>query len=125
MQAGVEVGLDQLDVLQQLGQSLERVVLALDRDQHLVGGDERVDGEQPQARRAVDEDVVQPGARRSVALAAVGLQGPQQPVLPGHQRHQLDLGAGQVQGRRRAEQVREVGRVWTTSTSGRPSTTTS
>ena len=40
--------------------ALQRVVLALDRDEHLGGGDEGVDGEQAEAGRAVDEDVVQP-----------------------------------------------------------------
>ena len=38
----------QLDGVQQLGQALERVVLALDRDEHLAGGDQRVEGEQPE-----------------------------------------------------------------------------
>ena len=54
----VEVLLDQLDVAQQLAQALEGVVLALDRDQHLVGRGQRVHGEQAERRRAVDEDVV-------------------------------------------------------------------
>ena len=34
---GVEVGRDQVDVAQELAQALEGVVLALDRDEHLVG----------------------------------------------------------------------------------------
>src|SRR5262249_1492629 len=54
----VEMGLDQLDVAQQLTQTLQRVVLALDGDQYLVRRDERVDRQQTQRWRAVDEDIV-------------------------------------------------------------------
>ena len=57
-QVGVEVLLDQFDVAEQLRETLECVVLALDRDEHLARGDERVDRQQPERRRAVDEDVV-------------------------------------------------------------------
>ena len=60
------------------------------------GGDEGVDGQQTEARWAVDEDVVEV-ARREV----IG-EGAPEPHLPSHQRHQLDLGAGQVDGRRGA-----------------------
>src|SRR6266542_2206156 len=55
---GVEPGLDRLDDLQQRGHALQRVVLRLHRDDHALRGDERVQGEQPERRRAVDEDVV-------------------------------------------------------------------
>ena len=59
MQLGVEVGADQVHVLQQLSQPLQGVVLALDRDDHLGAGHQGVDGEQAEGRRAVDEDVVE------------------------------------------------------------------
>ncbi len=65
---------------------------------HLGGGDERVDGEQTEARRAVDEDVVE------VGLAQVVGQRPSEPHLPRHHGDQLDLRTGQVDRRRRAEQ---------------------
>ena len=58
VQVGVEVRPHEVDVRQQLPEPLERVVLALDRDQHLVRRDQRVDGEQAERGRAVDEDVV-------------------------------------------------------------------
>ena len=45
-------------LLQQLAEALQRVVLALDRDQHLVDRRHRVDREQAERRRAVDQDVV-------------------------------------------------------------------
>ena len=53
MQARVQVTPDQLDVLEQLGESLERVVLTLDGDEHLIGCHERVDSEQAQTGWAV------------------------------------------------------------------------
>ncbi len=56
---GVQVGLDHLDGLEQLAEPLERVVLRLDRDHHLLAGHERVEREQSQGGRAVDEDVVE------------------------------------------------------------------
>src|SRR5699024_11254661 len=57
-QFGIEVLLDELDVLHQLTQTLERIVFALDGDEDLACGDEGVDGEQAETRRAVDDDVV-------------------------------------------------------------------
>src|SRR5699024_11995233 len=57
-QFGIEVLLDELDVLQQLTQTLERIVFALDRYEDLTCSDEGVEGEQAEARRAVDDDVV-------------------------------------------------------------------
>ena len=54
----------QLDRVQQLGQALERVVLALDRHEHAVGRRERVHGQRPQRGRAVDEDEVVAVPRR-------------------------------------------------------------
>ena len=82
----VEVRLHQLDVAQQLAETLEGVVLALDRDEHLVGGGQAVDGEQAERRRAVDED--------EVVVAAHGLERPPQLELPAERGHELDLGAG-------------------------------
>ena len=41
----VKVPLDQLDVGEKLAQTLERVILALNRDEHLLRGDESVDRE--------------------------------------------------------------------------------
>ena len=55
---GFSALLHQLDGLHELGEALERVVLALERDQDRVRCGERVEGEQAQRRRAVDDDVV-------------------------------------------------------------------
>lgn len=58
LQRRVEQLADALDAVHQVGQPLQRVVLALHGDDHAVGGGQRVDGEHRQRRRAVDEDVV-------------------------------------------------------------------
>ncbi|SKW23983.1 Uncharacterised protein [Mycobacteroides abscessus subsp. massiliense] len=55
MQRGIQVGLDEFDVAQQLTDALQRVVLTLDRDQHLVRRHECVDRQQAERGRAVDE----------------------------------------------------------------------
>ena len=101
VQLRVQVRLDHLDVAQQLAHALEGVVLALDRDQHLGRGHERVDGEQAQRRRAVDEDVVE------VVVLEFGERGAQ-PAFARHHADQFDLGARQVDGGRHAEQALAV-----------------
>lgn len=91
---------DQVDVPQELAEALQRVVLALDGDQHLGAGHESVHGQQTEGRRAVDEDVVE--------RLLIGLDGALQPALTGHQRHQLDLGTGQIDGCRGTEEALDV-----------------
>src|SRR5262249_25146965 len=49
---------DELDRLEQVGQPLESVELALQGNQHRVGGDERIDGQETERRRTVDDDPV-------------------------------------------------------------------
>jgi hypothetical protein len=71
-------------VRMQLPDALERVVLALDGDQHLIGGDQRVHRQQAERRRAVDEDDVVGVADRLERLA--------EQHLAGEGRDQLDLG---------------------------------
>ncbi len=101
MQRGVEVRPHEVDVAQQLAEPFQRVVLALDRDEHLIGRDEGVHREQAERRRAVDEDVV------DVQLVErLFRQRLPHPVLPGDHADELDLGAGQVDRGRDAQQVR-------------------
>jgi hypothetical protein len=71
VQQRVEVRAHELDVLEQLAEPLERVVLALDRDEQLLGRHHGVDREQPERGRAVDEHVVDVGAgpEQYVAMA--------------------------------------------------------
>ena len=72
LELGIEVGLHQVDVAEQLAETLEGVVLALDRNDHLAGGGQTVDGQQTERRRAVDQDEVEIVARpaRGPASAA-------------------------------------------------------
>jgi hypothetical protein len=58
------------------------------RDQHRVGRDQGVQREQPQRRRAVDENEIE--------LVAERLQNPPQAALAFRKRDHLDLGAGQI-----------------------------
>ena len=59
----VQVVANEIESGQQLGQSFQGVVLALQRDEDRVGGGQCVDGQQPEGRRAIDEDVVVIGRR--------------------------------------------------------------
>ena len=103
-QRRVQVRLHQLDVAEQLAEPLQRVVLALDRDQHLVRGHHRVHREQAQRRRAVHEHVV-----RRELLHRVRLQRLLQAPLARDHRDELDLRAGQVDRRGHAVQVGGLG----------------
>lgn len=100
MQVRVEVPPNEVDVPQQLPQSLERVVLALDRNQYLGARDQGIDRQQTERRRAVDEDVVQ--------RLLIRLNRPLQSTLPRHQRHQLDLRTGEIDGGGGAEEAFDV-----------------
>ena len=94
---------DELDVAQELAQTLEGVVLALDRHQHLAGRGQAVDRQQAERGRAVDE--------HEVVVVEDRLEGPAEAQLPAEGRHQLDLGAGQVEAGGRDEQVAHGGRL--------------
>jgi hypothetical protein len=100
MQRGVEMPSHQVDVPQQLAQALQRVVLALNRDQDLCTGDQCVDRQQAQRRRAVDEDVVQ--------RLLVRLDRSLQSALPCHQRDQLDLRTGEIDRGRCTEETLDI-----------------
>ncbi len=56
----------------QVGEPFEREVLAVQRNQHRVGGDQRVERQQAERRRRVDEDVVELVAQRARADGAAG-----------------------------------------------------
>ena len=65
-------------------------------------GGERVDREQAERRRAVDEDEVE----AVLEIREVLLERRAQPVLACDLRDELDLRAGEVDRARRAEQIR-------------------
>src|SRR4029078_12301378 len=78
---------DFLDRVEELGQTLERVVLALDWNDHAIACGEGIHGQQPKRGRAVDDHpVVASGVAQPLAQA----------VLPGHHWHELDFGAGHL-----------------------------
>ena len=58
LEARVRAGAHELDRLQHVGEPLERVVLALERDDDALRRDEPVQREEPERGRAVDDDVL-------------------------------------------------------------------
>ena len=92
-QIAVEAAADELDGAQQGPEPFQRVVLALQRNQHAVRRHESVEREQPQRRRAVDE--------HEVVVAAHRLQRAPQPGLAIAGGDQFQLHAHQVGVRRK------------------------
>jgi hypothetical protein len=101
---GLSDSLDHPDRAGQRAQPLEREVLGLHRDQHRIGGDQRVERQQPERRRAVEDDVV-PRQRRRL------LERPRQHRLAAQHADQLDLRAGEVLRGRHDLQRRQLGRL--------------
>jgi len=56
----IEGAFDTVDSVHELGNPLQSEKLALDGNEDAVGGDQSVQGEQVQGRRAIDDDVVEP-----------------------------------------------------------------
>src|SRR5579859_6821559 len=86
--------LHRLDDLEQRGHAFQRVVLGLHRDDHAIRSHERVQREQAERRRAVDEDVV-------VALDDVLRQLVAERHLAADRAEQLDLRGGELDVRGR------------------------
>lgn len=72
-------------------------MLAVQRDEHAVRGDERVQGEEAKGRRAVHEDRVE--------LEPEQLEDVAQPPLTVGKADQLDFGAGELSGGRDEEEA--------------------
>src|SRR6202011_1744588 len=87
LESRIELALDQLRGMGQRPETLQRVVLTLNRNQHVLGGYQAVDGQQAKRRRAIDDDVVVGDAQ--------GLEGVEQSAFASGKVDQLDLGAGQ------------------------------
>jgi hypothetical protein len=84
----IEHPAQQAERVAELPQSLQGVVLTLDRDEHGVRGGEAVHREQPKRRRTVEQNEV-------ILHAGRGKRGLQS-RLPRHLSDQLDLRTGQV-----------------------------
>src|SRR5664279_867673 len=83
----VEVCMDLLDRVDEIGQSLESEVFALHRHDHAVRAGQAVQREQAEARRAIDEDEVVFGRGDERAT---------QSLVAAFESHQFDLRAGQL-----------------------------
>ena len=92
LQGGIELAADQLQRVEELDEPLERQVLGLDRDDHLVRGDQGVDGDRAQRGWAVEQRVGEARADRAEPVAEAGLVA----ARP----RQLDRGAGEIHVRR-------------------------
>ena len=102
VERGVERGADAAHRADEIGEAFEREVLAVQRNQHGVGGDERVQREQAERRGAIDEDVIVLVAERRDEGA--------QPFLAVGECDELDLGAGEIAVGRDEAQAIDAGR---------------
>src|SRR5918994_1605412 len=91
LDVGIEVLPDHGERALQLDEAAEREVLALHGNDHTLGRDERVDRQQPERGRCVDDDEVVPLLDRSERLL-------ERPFPPDHAR-QRELGSRQVDRR--------------------------
>src|SRR5207245_3538165 len=97
IESGVELLPNKLHGLpEQIGQPFQRVELALERDDNAISRDERVDREEAERRRAIDDDVVVRGRDRFEHVP--------ESVLTPLDADQLDLGSDQVDVRRKHPQ---------------------
>ena len=72
-QPRVELALDERERVEQAGEALEREVLGLHRHDHAVGGDQRVDRQRAERRRAVQQRVREALAHRRERVAQARL----------------------------------------------------
>ena len=75
-QPRVELALDEAQRVEQAGEALERVVLGLDRNDHAVGRDQRVDRQRAERRRAVQQRVGEAVAHAAPAPRAGAARSP-------------------------------------------------
>src|ERR1051325_10978105 len=101
MEAGVQLALDELDRLEERREPFERVVLALQRHEDGIGRGERVQREQAERRRTVEQ--------YEIEFLLYALKNFSQARFALFERDQLDLGAGQIARRRRDEKERQLG----------------
>ena len=92
LQAGIQIVPHHVHGLHELGQPFQRVKLALHGNEDEISRRQGVERQQPQRRRAVDDDVVV----GLLHLPQVGLQGLLQNILAVFHRDQLHRRAGDV-----------------------------
>ena len=112
---GIEAVADAAERGHEIGEPFEGEVLAVERNQHGIGGDERVEREEAERRRRVDEDVVE-----AIGAVVEAVDDRPEPMLAVGERHELDLGTrevaiggdqGQIANRRLEDEGRGVGGV--------------
>ena len=96
-QIWIERGAHLFDGLQKLRQALEREELALQRHQDRIGGRHRVDGEQIERGRTIDQHIAVVGLRRDVVIQ----RGDRIAQTEGaaRRRPEFELEAGEIHGR--------------------------
>ena len=116
---GLRRAADPLDRVEQLRQPLERVVLALDRDEDAVGGRERVHGQRAERRRAVEEDegvvLARGRERRRRGRSRRRRAEPSSTAVPARSRfdgHEVEVLEPRRAGRARPARRRRGGRPW-------------
>jgi hypothetical protein len=107
-QLRIERRLDLLDGLQQLRQAFEREELALQRNENRVRGRHRIDGEQVERRRTVDQHVAEVADAGELAGVQRRDRGAQTERAVARLA-ELELEAGQIHGRRRDRKPRHRG----------------
>ena len=92
LQLGIQLRLGHADRVEQLAETFQREILALDRDQYAVGRDQRVERNESERRGAVDQNEV-------VTLAQRGEQ-VSHPLLSVLDFEQFGFGSDQIDARR-------------------------
>src|SRR5262245_27650578 len=100
--AGIEIPPDLDEGIPELRDTFECKVLALNGDEHRVGGGQRIERQQPKAGRTVYQYVIEFGLQRFEEFL--------QPVLSPLHAHELDLGGDEDFLRRRYTQAWQLGR---------------
>src|SRR4051812_22723697 len=84
----VEGGANPPQSRDQIGEPFEREVLAVERNEHGVSGDQGVQGQQTERGRCVDQDVVE--------VTAQSIETRAEAMLAMRKADQIDLGAGEI-----------------------------
>ena len=97
---GVEVPLHQLDRVEELRETLQRVVLALDRNQHAVRGRQHVERQEAERGRTIDDHIL-------ILVSEITQRAPHHRLAP-LLVDELELGADQVLRGCHDVEIREV-----------------
>ena len=88
----IQLALDQAQRIQQLADALQRIVFALNGNEDGAGSGERIEGQQAQGGRTIDQ--------QEIVVFAGAFQRDPEAVLPGAEVDHFDFGAGEAHMRR-------------------------